>query len=101
MEFRNNVFLLILILLLVLNVFSFFTMFLDKNKSKNNSEKRIPEGLLFFMAAVFGSLGVYAGMFAFRHKTKKWYFLVGIPIIFIENISFLYLFYTFLFDISF
>ena len=52
---------------------------------------RTPEGLLFFMAAVFGAIGVYAGMFTFRHKTKKWYFLLGIPLLILQNLTTLYL----------
>jgi uncharacterized membrane protein YsdA (DUF1294 family) len=69
-------------------------MFLDKNKSRKVGAERISEGLLFFMATVFGSVGVYAGMFAFRHKTRKWYFIVGIPILMVQNISLLYLLYA-------
>lgn len=68
-------------------------MLLDKIKSENGRSERISEGLLFFMASAFGSLGIYAGMFFFRHKTRKWYFLIGIPLIFIENIAVFYLLY--------
>jgi len=57
---------------------------------RDNSE-RIPEGLLFFMATIFGSVGVYAGMFVFRHKTRKWYFVIGIPLLFMQNFATLYL----------
>jgi uncharacterized membrane protein YsdA (DUF1294 family) len=77
----------------VMNIFAFATMFVDKIKSQYNGAQRISEGMLFFLATVFGSLGVYAGMFAFRHKTKKWYFIIGIPILIIQNSAFLYLVY--------
>lgn len=73
------------------NLLAFFLMLLDKTKARIAGAERISEGMLFFMAAAFGSAGVYLGMFAFRHKTRKWYFLVGIPLIFIENAAFLYL----------
>jgi uncharacterized membrane protein YsdA (DUF1294 family) len=70
-----------------INLIAFLIMLWDKNRSKNRNNRRISEGLLFFMATCFGSVGVYAGMFAFRHKTQKWYFLVGIPLLIIQNIA--------------
>lgn len=80
---------------LAMNLLAFFLMFLDKIKSKKNNAERISEGMLFFLATVFGSVGVYMGMFVFRHKTQKWYFLVGIPMLIIQNSAFLYLAYSF------
>lgn len=80
----------------LINLFAFLIMLNDKVKSSGAGTDRISEGLLFFLAAFFGSLGVYAGMFAFRHKTQKWYFLIGIPLLFMENLATLYLFYLFL-----
>jgi uncharacterized membrane protein YsdA (DUF1294 family) len=71
-------------------------MLVDKIKSNNPNESRISEGMMFFLAAAFGSIGVYAGMFAFRHKTRKWYFLIGIPLLIIQNFSVIYLAYLFL-----
>lgn len=68
-------------------------MWIDKIKSRKNDVTRISEGLLFFMAVFFGSIGVYAGMFTFRHKTKKWYFILGIPLVILQNISFLWMTY--------
>ena len=71
-------------------------MLLDKVKSAKPGAKRISEGMLFFMATVFGSIGVYAGMFVFRHKNRKWYFLIGIPLLIIQNAALIYLIYLFL-----
>ena len=79
---------------LVVNLIAFLIMLLDKNKSKKVGAERISEGLLFFMATVFGSVGVYAGMFAFRHKTRKWYFVIGIPMLILQNSALLYLIYA-------
>lgn len=81
---------------LAINLLAFFVMFLDKMKSKKSGAERISEGMLFFMASVFGSVGVYGGMFAFRHKTQKWYFLLGIPVLIVQNLVFLYFVYTLL-----
>ena len=73
--------------LIAINIFAFVIMLVDKIKSTSPGAERISEGMLFFMAAAFGSVGVYAGMFACRHKTRKWYFLLGIPLLFIENMA--------------
>ena len=70
-------------------------MYVDKRKARSGSE-RISEATLFFLAAFFGGVGVYLGMFLFRHKTRKWYFYLGIPLIVVQNLGFLYLFYEFL-----
>ena len=79
---------------LAVNLVAFLIMFLDKKKSKKAGAERISEGMLFFMATIFGSIGIYAGMFAYRHKTKKWYFIVGIPMLMVQNIALLYLIYS-------
>ncbi|NTV41286.1 MAG: DUF1294 domain-containing protein [Candidatus Moranbacteria bacterium] len=92
----DNNFLFLVTLFSAINLLAFLIMFLDKNKSKKSGSERISEGMLFFLATFFGSVGVLAGMFAFRHKTQKWYFLIGIPMLILENIALLYLVYLFL-----
>jgi len=87
----DNIFLIIISALLAINVFAFLLMMIDKIKSTRTGAERISEGQLFFLAAFFGAIGVYLGMFAFRHKTKKWYFLVGVPLLIIQNLAFAYL----------
>ena len=75
-----------------INVFSFLLMARDKRRSIRGSGKtRTPEGKLFFLAAIFGAVGVYLGMLVFRHKTKKWYFQLGIPLLILQNIATVYL----------
>ncbi len=90
----------ILIFLAVVNTASFFVMVIDKNRSRRGKD-RISEGALFFWAVFFGGIGIYFGMFAFRHKTKKWYFYIGIPLIIIQNLCFLFLLYKFIDGIGF
>lgn len=85
----------IIALLVVLNLGAFFIMYSDKSRSRVPGRERISEGALFFLAAAFGSLGVYAGMFAFRHKTQRWAFLFGIPLLMIENAATAYLIYLY------
>ena len=64
-------------------------MLIDKNKSRHHGE-RISEGALFFWAIFFGGIGIYIGMYVVHHKTKKWYFAIGMPLIIIQNIAFLF-----------
>ena len=64
--------LLFLVLFSIINFWSFLVMMIDKIKSKKIGSERISEGMMFFMASIFGSIGVYAGMFIFHHKTSKW-----------------------------
>ncbi|MFZ2187130.1 MAG: DUF1294 domain-containing protein [Candidatus Moraniibacteriota bacterium] len=83
----------VVVFFLAANLAAFLVMLWDKTRSRQAGAERISEGLLFFMATMFGSVGVYAGMFAFRHKTRKWYFLIGIPMLIVENSALLYLVY--------
>lgn len=75
----------ILIYLGIINLIGFFAMFLDKQKAKRG-KWRIPEKTLFLLAVIGGSLGTTLGMHMFRHKTKHWYFKLGMPLILIVQI---------------
>jgi uncharacterized membrane protein YsdA (DUF1294 family) len=94
--FADNLSEIILVSLGVLNLLAFLIMLDDKVKSNSPGAERISEGLMFFLAAAFGSLGIYLGMFVCRHKTKKWYFLIGLPLLILENAATAYLVYRFL-----
>ena len=74
-----------LIYLLIVNAIAFLLMLVDKIKAKKN-KWRIPEKVLFFSAIIGGSLGSLAGMFLFRHKTKHFSFILGMPLIFAVHI---------------
>ncbi len=75
----------LLVLFAIINVAAFLIMLWDKAQSRQKGAERISEGMLFFMAIAFGAFGVYAGMMTFRHKTRKWYFIIGVPLAIIEN----------------
>ena len=75
----------ITIYLVIINLFGFFIMWLDKRKAKKGSW-RIPEKTLFIITAIGGGIGTTAGMYAFRHKTQKIQFVVGFPLITILEI---------------
>ncbi len=66
--------------LILINFFGFFLMLLDKQKARRNAW-RIPERALILAALIGGSVGVYAGMQLFRHKTRHPKFYIGIPVI--------------------
>ncbi len=87
---------LLITILGLINLFAFLAMLIDKMKSRNPVYRRISEGMMFFWAAIGGSLGIYLGMFAFRHKTKKWYFLLGMPLMIVQNTALAYVVYLLL-----
>ena len=70
----------ILIYLLIINAVGFLVMTVDKLYAKKNM-RRIPERTLLGVAVIGGSIGVWAGMYAVRHKTKHMKFVIGIPLI--------------------
>lgn len=70
----------LLLYLFVINAAGFFLMGLDKWKAKRR-KWRISEKTLFGVGILGGSIGAWAGMYVFRHKTKHWYFVVGMPLI--------------------
>ena len=74
----------ILLYLLAINLFGFFIMWLDKRKAKKGAW-RIPEKTLFTITLLGGGIGTIAGMYLFRHKTKKLYFTIGFPVILISE----------------
>jgi uncharacterized membrane protein YsdA (DUF1294 family) len=82
----------IIIFLAAINLLSFSVMIYDKNLARTN-QRRVSEGMLFFLAIFFGGLGIYLGMFTFHHKTRKWYFYFGIPLIMLQNFCSLVLLY--------
>ena len=75
----------IVIYFVVINLFGFFIMWLDKIKAKKGAW-RIPEKTLFIITAIGGGIGTTAGMYVFRHKTQKVQFVVGFPLITILEI---------------
>lgn len=77
-----------LIYLALVNLAAFLLMGLDKYKARNHLW-RIPEKTLFLSALLGGSPGALAGMYLFRHKTRHWYFVLGMPAILILQIGFL------------
>ena len=85
-----------LIYLLLVNAVAFVLMLIDKRKAIKN-RWRIPERTLILSAVFGGSIGVLAGMYCFRHKTKHLNFTIGIPLILCAQVAlFCYCVYSFL-----
>ena len=77
--------------LLIINAISLVLMLADKRSAQQNLW-RIPEKTLFTAALFGGSLGSILGMYLFRHKTRHWYFVVGMPAILLAQIALLFYF---------
>ena len=71
---------LFVIYLAVMNVIGVAVMWSDKKRARLH-RWRIPEKVLFGVSLLVGSAGTWAGMYLFRHKTKHWYFVTGMPLI--------------------
>ena len=74
-----------LVFLLLMNASGFAIMLLDKNLARRH-RRRIPVAF----AACFGSLGVLAGMYLCRHKTRKPLFTVTVPLLLLAQCTILY-----------
>lgn len=76
----------VIIYLLIINVVTFLLYGFDKWRAKRD-KWRVPEKTLLLMAAIGGSIGAFAGMQVFRHKTKHLKFVIGVPVIFILQVA--------------
>lgn len=74
--------------IIAINIISFIIYGVDKLKAKKRLW-RIPESTLLLLAAIGGSIGSWAGMMIWRHKTKHLKFTLGVPAIFILQFALL------------
>ncbi len=77
--------------LIVMNLAGFLAMGADKRRAIRR-RWRISERTLFALAVLGGSIGTWSGMYVFRHKTRHWYFVVGMPAILLIQVT-LFLFF--------
>ena len=75
----------IIIYMIAMNLLGFALMGIDKRNAVRH-KWRIPEKTFFIVSLLSGSLGTWAGMQVFRHKTRHWYFVIGIPLIFVLQV---------------
>lgn len=66
--------------LIIINIITFALYGLDKWRAMTR-QWRIREKKLIGLALIGGSIGAIIGMTVFHHKTRKWYFKLGIPAI--------------------
>ncbi len=69
-------------------------MLIDKYKAKKN-KWRIKEQNFFITAAIGGAAGVLLGMTMARHKTQHKSFYIGIPILYLLNISYVVIYFVY------
>lgn len=75
--------------LIVINFLCFVLFGLDKWFAKKK-KNRIRNSTLISLSVLGGSIGSLFGMYLFRHKTQTWYYVYGIPAIFIIQIIIFY-----------
>lgn len=71
------------------NLAAFLAYGIDKKRAREH-KWRIPERRLFMLALIGGSAGALAGMYLFRHKTRKPRFVIGVPVILAVQLLFVY-----------
>lgn len=72
--------------IIIINIVTFILYGVDKWKAVHG-KWRIREATLLGTAFVGGSVGGLAGMYIFRHKTKKRYFALGVPIMLLVQVA--------------
>lgn len=85
-----NAITLIILYFVIVNIVGFIIMGIDKRKAVKRLW-RIPESVLFTVALIGGSVGCILGMQLFRHKTRTWNFVYGMPAILLLQIILLLL----------
>ena len=77
------------IYLIAINIATFIAFSWDKAiaSTGNDLDKRIPEALLLGICLVGGSVGGFIAMHLVRHKTRKWYFVWGLPVFIVLDIA--------------
>lgn len=70
----------LVVYLIIINIVAFGMYGIDKQKAIKK-QWRIPEANLLAVAAIGGSAGALLGMQFFHHKTRKWKFRLGVPLI--------------------
>lgn len=85
---KTTILIIIAAYLVIMNIVGIIIMKVDKTRAEKHAW-RIKEATLFGVSLAGGSLGTWAGMYIFRHKTKHWYFVVGMPMIFFAHVALL------------
>ncbi len=81
---------LILIYIIIINIITFTLFGMDKSKALNH-KRRIRESTLLGLSFFGGASGGLLAIYIFRHKTRKPYFVYGIPLMMAVQILAIYL----------
>ena len=75
--------------LAVINLVTLVVFVTDKAAAANGNDpgKRMPEACLLGLCLAGGSIGGLIGMYTTRHKTKKWYFVYGLPVFLVLDVG--------------
>lgn len=82
------------IYILAINIIALLLFVYDKVESEKKTRSRrnrISENTLLLVSLLGGSLGSLIAMYVFRHKTRKPFFVIGIPVLFVLNLFVLYM----------
>ncbi len=72
--------------LIAINLVTFAVYGADKRRARRGAW-RVPEKTLFLLPLLGGSVGALLGMRVFRHKTKHWCFVWGVPAILLAQLA--------------
>lgn len=72
--------------LITINIMTFLVYGIDKWKARNG-KWRISEATLLLLAVIGGSIGAWAGMSVWHHKTLHKKFRYGVPLILIIQVA--------------
>lgn len=77
------------IYLAVVNVVTFAAFVWDKHVAAtgNSHNERVPEARLLGLGLVGGAVGGMLAMRLARHKTRKWYFVWGLPLFVVLDVA--------------
>lgn len=80
-------FLTLAVFFLFMTWLGYYIMKIDKKNAKED-RVRVPENTLMLIAIVGGSLGMYIGMYKFKHKTLHKKFTIGVPLIMLIQVAY-------------
>ncbi len=77
----------VLIFVMFMTWLGYYIMKVDKRYAKED-KRRVRERTLLLIALVGGSLGMYIGMYKFKHKTLHKKFTIGVPVIMLIQLAY-------------
>lgn len=80
-------FLTITLFLIFMTWLGYHLMKVDKKYAKEE-RRRVPENTLMLVSIMGGSLGMYIGMYKFKHKTLHKKFTIGVPLILLIQLAY-------------